>query len=102
QTLALSVAQSPGIGDMDAQGRFIRDLERRGKLDRAVEFLPSDEELRKRATACQGLTRPELAVLLAYAKLDLDAEIVASDFPDQSYFTAELAGYFPPAAAPSF
>ena len=102
QTLALSVAQSRGVGDMDAQGRFIRDLERRGKLDRAVEFLPSDEDLRKRATAGQALTRPELAVLLAYAKLDLDAEIIDSKLPDESYFASELAGYFPPAAVTRF
>ncbi|HEX3673191.1 MAG TPA: NAD-glutamate dehydrogenase [Rhizomicrobium sp.] len=102
QTLAISVAQSRGVMDMDSQGRFIRDLERRGKLDRAVEFLPSDEELRKRAQENKGLTRPELAVLLAYAKLDLDAEIAASGLPEESYFTSELAGYFPKAAVARF
>ncbi|HEV2561378.1 MAG TPA: NAD-glutamate dehydrogenase [Rhizomicrobium sp.] len=99
QTLALSVAQSRAPKDLDGHARFIRDLERRGKLDRAVEFLPDDESLRKRALANHGLTRPELAVLLAYAKLDLDAEIVASELPDDPYFFSELAGYFPPAAA---
>jgi glutamate dehydrogenase len=102
QTLALSVALVRAHHDLDSHGRFIRDLERRGKLDRAVEFLPSDEDLRKRGADNRGLTRPELAVLLAYAKLDLDAEIVASELPDQSYFTSELAGYFPQAAVTSF
>jgi glutamate dehydrogenase len=102
QTLALSVAQFRGLKDLDAQGRFIRDLERRGKLDRAVEFLPTDEELRKRATDGKGLTRPELSVLLAYAKLDLDAEINASDLPDDPYFESALAGYFPKAAVERF
>ncbi len=102
QTLALSVAQARGVKDIDSQGRFMRDLERRGKLDRAVEFLPGDEELRKRAQAGQGLTRPELAVLLAYAKLDLDAEINASGLPDEGYFASELAGYFPKAAVARF
>ena len=102
QTLALSVAQLRGPKDLDAHGRFMRDLERRGKLDRAVEFLPSDEELRRRALANAGLTRPELAVLLAYAKLDLDSEIVASELPDDPYFMPELAGYFPRAAAEKF
>ena len=53
----------------------------RGKLDRAVEFLPSAAELRKLGHDGKGLTRPELAVLLAYAKLDLDAEILESDLP---------------------
>ncbi|HEY2070545.1 MAG TPA: NAD-glutamate dehydrogenase [Rhizomicrobium sp.] len=102
QTLALSVAEARGLKDIDSQGRFIRDLERRGKLDRAVEFLPSDEDLRKRVQEGRGLTRPELAVLLAYAKLDLDSEIAASDLPDDPYFASELAGYFPPAAVARF
>jgi glutamate dehydrogenase len=102
QTLALSVAQSRGPLDIDSHGRFIRELERRGKLDRAVEFLPGDEELRKRAQEGKGLTRPELAVLLAYAKLDLDSEIAASDLPEESYFASELAGYFPKAAVARF
>ena len=102
QTLALSVAQFRGVADLDAHGRFIHDLERRGRLDRVVEFLPDDEALRKRAQAGRGLTRPELAVLLAYAKLDLDAQIVASDLPDNPYFSGELVAYFPRAAASRF
>ncbi|HEY1613646.1 MAG TPA: NAD-glutamate dehydrogenase [Rhizomicrobium sp.] len=102
QTLALSVAVSRNTRDLDSHGRFIRDLERRGRLDRAVEFLPDEDTLRKRALAGQGLTRPELAVLLAYAKLDLDAQIAASDLPDETFFAAELAGYFPRAAVDRF
>ncbi len=102
QTKALSMALSRGLKDLDAQARYMRDLERRGKLDRAVEFLPTDEELRKRAQDGKGLTRPELAVLLAYAKLDLDAEILASDLPDDPYFETMLASYFPNAAAERF
>ncbi|MBV9539944.1 MAG: NAD-glutamate dehydrogenase, partial [Alphaproteobacteria bacterium] len=69
QTLALSVAQGRAAKDLDAHGRFMRDLERRGRLDRAVEFLPSDVDLQKLENENKGLTRPELAVLLAYAKL---------------------------------
>ncbi len=102
QTLALSVAESRASKDLDAHGRFMRDLEARGKLDRAVEFLPDDIELRKRAQADQGLTRPELSVLLAYAKLDLDAEIIASDLPDDPTFESTLASYFPPEAVKRF
>jgi glutamate dehydrogenase len=102
QTLALSVALQRAAADLDAHGRFIRDLERRGRLDRAVEFLPDDETLRKRAQSGHGLTRPELAVLLAYAKLDLDAELVVSDLPDQPFFADELTAYFPRAAASRF
>src|SRR5436189_5984671 len=95
QTLALSVAQLFAPRDLDAHGRFMRDLERRGKLDRAVEFLPDEEELRKRAQASRGLTRPELSVLLAYAKLDLFAEIIGTDLPDDPHFLVTLASYFP-------
>ena len=102
QTLALSVAQSRSARDLDAHGRYMRDLERRGRLDRAVEFLPSDSELQKLENENKGLTRPELAVLLAYAKLDLDEEIVASDLPDDPAFKSVLAGYFPPAAVARF
>jgi glutamate dehydrogenase len=102
QTLALSVALSRTTNDLDAHGRFMRELEGRGKLDRSVEFLPDDVELRMRAQRDQGLTRPELAVLLAYAKLDLDSEIIGSDLPDDRAFATTLAGYFPRAAVDRF
>ena len=102
QTLALSVALSRTQGDLDAHGRFMRELELRGRLDRAVEFLPDDGELRRRAQNGKGLTRPELAVLLAYAKLDLKDELIASDLPDDPHFRSALTGYFPSAAAEKF
>jgi glutamate dehydrogenase len=97
QTLALSVAEMRGLADLDAHGRMIRDLEARGRLDRTVEFLPSDAQLKTLAKDGKGLTRPELCVLLAYAKLDLDAEVLASALPDDPAFTPLLEGYFPPA-----
>ncbi|HET7086845.1 MAG TPA: NAD-glutamate dehydrogenase [Rhizomicrobium sp.] len=102
QTLALSVAEQKGLRDLDAYGRLMRDLEARGKLDRAVEFLPSDAQIKTLANEGLGLTRPELCVLLAYAKLDLDAEVLASSLPDDPAFAALLAGYFPPAAVAAF
>ncbi len=102
QTLTLSVAQSRATKDLDAHGRFMRELESRGRLDRAVEFLPDDAQLRARAQNDKGLTRPELAVLLAYAKLDLKAELLASTLPDDPHFASELAGYFPQLAAKKF
>jgi glutamate dehydrogenase len=102
QTLALSVALSRAPADLDAHGRYMRDLEARGRLDRAVEFLPDDGELRRRAQGGKGLTRPELSVLLAYAKLDLKAELNAGDLPDDPHFLPELTGYFPRAAAERF
>jgi glutamate dehydrogenase len=102
QTMALSVAQGRAEKDLDAHGRYMRELERRGRLDRAVEFLPADDELQRLENENKGLTRPELAVLLAYAKLDLDAEIVSSELPDDPTFESVLAGYFPPAAVERF
>ncbi len=102
QTLALSVAQRGGPGDLDAAGRVMRELEKSGRLDRAVEFLPDDETLRTLARDRQGLTRPDLAVLLAYAKLDLFDTILASELPDDPYFASELESYFPPLAAKRF
>ncbi len=98
QTLALTVAEARGVTDLDASGRYMRDLEARGRLDRTVEFLPDDLELRRRAQTAKGLTRPELAVLLAYAKLDLKAELIVSDLPEDPYFLPALTEYFPPEA----
>ena len=102
QTLALSVAELRAPRDLDASGRFMRELERRGALDRAVENLPPDEELRVLARESRGLTRPQLAILLAYAKLDLFHSISESSLPADPYFDSWLASYFPPLAAGTF
>ncbi|HEX6443113.1 MAG TPA: NAD-glutamate dehydrogenase, partial [Stellaceae bacterium] len=99
---ALSVAEARGLAALDRQIGLIRDLERAGRLDRALEFLPDDETLAARAAARQGLVRPELAVLLAYAKMSLDEELVASSLPDEPALAAELRGYFPPAVRERF
>jgi glutamate dehydrogenase len=102
QTLALSVAESRAAAELDADARLIADLEARGKLDRAVEFLPADSELKRLHHEGRGLTRPELAVLLAYAKLDLDAELLESPLPDDPALQDLLIGYFPRAAIEAF
>ena len=102
QTLALSVADAASARDLDADARFIRELESRGKLDRAVEFLPTDAELATLGHDGKGLTRPELAVLIAYAKLDLDADILASALPDDPALAILLTAYFPKGAAGNF
>ena len=98
QSLALSVAQRGGAWESDAYGRFMRTLEREGRLNRGVEGLPSDDNLRERANRNEGLTRPELAVLLAYAKLQLFQEINGSALADDPFFKQTLSGYFPPEA----
>jgi len=102
QTLALSVAEARAAKDLDAHARFMQDLESRGRLDRGVEFLPSDTAIKALHREGKGLTRPELAVLLAYAKLDLDAEVLASSLPDDPFFDHLLAGYFPHQAVEAF
>jgi glutamate dehydrogenase len=95
QTLALSLLQADGAGGLAAQGEFMADLESRGRLDRALEGLPAAAVIADRAKAGKGLTRPELAVLLAYGKLDLFDAVVASQAPDDPYFLRTLRGYFP-------
>jgi glutamate dehydrogenase len=92
---ALSVAEARGASALDRQMRLVRELERSGKLDRALEFLPDDETVAARALHRRGLVRPELAVLLAYAKMALDDELLASDLPDSAGLLAALRGYFP-------
>jgi len=102
QTLAISVAERTAASDLDAAARFMRDLERKGRLDRAVEALPDDDALKALARASQGLTRPELAVLLAYAKLDLLGDLAESELLNHSYFDRLLVSYFPKLAADNF
>src|SRR4029077_7529665 len=78
QTLALSLAQRRGLEDVGFQQRLMQSLEQRGHLDRAVEFLPDEIALADRRKRNVPLTRPELAVLLAYAKLTLYSELLDS------------------------
>ena len=102
QTLAISLAQERGLEDMGFEQRLMQLLERAGELDRAVEFLPADVEIADRRRRSQALTRPELAVLLAYAKLSLNHELVQSSVPDDPYLGRELGRYFPKAIAERF
>jgi glutamate dehydrogenase len=102
QTLAISVSEHRAKHDVQASGRFMRDLEREGKLQRALERLPDDEALRERAESRSGLCRPEIAVLLSYAKLDLLQEITESRLPDEPYFSNLLEDYFPLRATERF
>jgi glutamate dehydrogenase len=97
QTLALTLLQADAADDLEAQRRFMADLEGRGRLDRGLEGLPDDAALAVRAQAGKGLTRPELAVLLAYGKIDLFDDIIASRAPDDPHFLATLEAYFPKA-----
>jgi glutamate dehydrogenase len=95
QTLALTLAASQVRSMASVHFRFLAALERAGRLNRAVEYLPSAEELSERMAAGRGLTTPELSVLLAYSKEELYTEILASDLPDDAFLQQELVDYFP-------
>ncbi len=67
-------------------------------LDRGLEYLPGAEEIKERHKAGLGLMRPELAMLLGYAKIALNAQLIQSDVPEDPYLSQELDRYFPPAS----
>jgi NAD-specific glutamate dehydrogenase/predicted ATPase len=96
QALALgrNAAESQRLATIHS--RYIRYLEDRGRLDRALERLPTDKQLTERARNGSGLTRPELAVLLAQTKMQLFDALVDGDLPQDAYFGRELTLYFPP------
>ncbi len=70
-------------------------LEAEGMLDRTIEELPTSDEMAERVRAGVGMARPELAVLLSYAKLSLKTAILDSNLPDDPYLQGDLQRYFP-------
>lgn len=76
---------------------FMQFLESTGRLDRAIEYLPSDEIIKAREESSQGLTNPEIAILLAYGKMWVYDEMLSSDLVNDAYFLNELKKYFPDA-----
>jgi glutamate dehydrogenase len=97
QPQAISVAGAAGVGGLEEQARFMRVLEKAGHLNRAIEFLPDEEEIAARAARGLGLTRPELAVLLAYSKITLYDQLLDSNLPDDPRMADDLVKYFPKA-----
>lgn len=95
QTLAISLDQRRGMEDFGYQVRFMQGLEARGLLNRAVEELPDNAALLDREQKAIPLTRAEIGVLLAYAKLTLYDDLLASNVPDDPYLSKELVRYFP-------
>jgi glutamate dehydrogenase len=95
QTQAISLLQSRAAEHLPHHQLFMQDLERVGVLNRALEFLPNDEEIAKRQVAGLGLTRPELGILLSYAKLRLREELLGSALLDEPECLPWLMGYFP-------
>jgi glutamate dehydrogenase len=95
QTQALSVGVYTARKLLEQQQRFIRFLEKEGRLNRALEFLPDDETIAERRATGHALTGPERAVLLAYSKMWLFDELLASDLPDDPWVANALQRYFP-------
>lgn len=95
QTQMLSLEASVGQQTMDLFRRYMNELEKTGRLKRKLEFLPDDKTLLERKAVNKGLTRPEIAILLAYCKMYLKQDILASDVPENAYFTKYLLLAFP-------
>lgn len=97
QTGALSLSEATAMQDHDALERLMVRLEERGVLDRVVEGLPDTAQMQLRKETSKPLTRPEIAVLMAWTKIVLFDDLVDSTTPDDPYFEATLQGYFPTA-----
>jgi glutamate dehydrogenase len=95
QSQALSVLEQRAPERLTEYQSLVRALERGGLLNRSIEFLPDEEEFAERRKQRLGLTRPELAVVLAYSKIWLSNHLLDSDLPDDRYFASEVQRYFP-------
>ena len=95
QTRAISLSASQPLQALELQGRYIKELERTGKIDRALEFLPDEKALQERKLMGQGLGRPGIAVLMCYSKSLLKEQILASGVPEESYMEQFLINSFP-------
>ena len=102
QTQALDIACHRPLYVLDGQQRLMHWLEGGKRLNRAIEFLPTDQEIAQRRARKQGLTAPENAVLMAYAKMAVFDELVASNLPDDPFYGRTLQAYFPQALRERF
>jgi glutamate dehydrogenase len=100
QTISMTAMQAPSW--LSEHARFIGYLERHGKLDREGEFLPNSKVIAERLAAQQGLTRPEIAVLLAYSKMTLYPELLSADVPEDPFLSDALKLHFPKRLAERF
>ncbi|HEX5792737.1 MAG TPA: NAD-glutamate dehydrogenase domain-containing protein, partial [Rheinheimera sp.] len=95
QTQSISISSLLGAEQLKEYTRFIHTLEKEGKLNRELEFLPSDDELAERMAKGQGLTRPELSILTAYGKMVLKERLVLPEIYENAYFKRQLFANFP-------
>ena len=102
QAQILSQEMEGGAGRIEAYEDLMQQLEAEGELEREVEFLPSSEEVLQRRADGVSMVRPELAVLVAYAKRSIAAALLQSDLPDSPYLARDLERYFPGKAVERF
>lgn len=95
QALVMSFSVFRGNKNIDLHTDYIKELETQGIIDRHVEYLPDDKSLMERKAAGLGLTRPELAVLLAYTKINIKHELLKSDLPEDPYLKSVIETAFP-------
>ncbi|MFT3904723.1 MAG: NAD-glutamate dehydrogenase [Steroidobacteraceae bacterium] len=95
QSQALSLLQSTSARKLGTHQWLIRWLERHAGLNRALEFLPDDDQFEERRAHNQGLTRPELAQVIAWSKIALAQALGSADLGNDSFLKNELARYFP-------
>ena len=95
QTLCVSLMEATLAWDKAGLSRLFRELESRGGLDRGIEFLPSGDLLDERLKSGKSLTRPEMAVLVSYAKIVTFNDMMAQKFATDPYLERELMRYFP-------
>ena len=95
QNLALAHAAANAPSLLHVHEDWMRTLEREGVLNREVEGLPTSRVVRRRIDRGEGLTTPELSVLLAWTKILLADKLIDSDLPDDPYCHVDLMAYFP-------
>jgi glutamate dehydrogenase len=95
QNLALANAEANAPGLLHVHEDWIRRLEKQGLLKRQLEFLPTRKQVAERLDRGQGLSAPELAVLLSYTKIVLADELIDTDLPDDPFLRGDLFSYFP-------
>jgi glutamate dehydrogenase len=98
QAMSIGLAQAPSM--IDVHARLIHQLVQVTGLNRELEFLPDEETISERKAAHQGLVAPELAVVMAYCKIFLYAQLLESDLPEDPYLAHDLERYFPPPLGP--
>ncbi len=95
QVQALTLAERRSLVSISEYQRFISKLEAQGKLNRKLEYIPSDEFIEEQRLAGKGLSRPELSVLVSYSKADLKERLLDTELPSDPYVAQELVTAFP-------